>query len=155
MPEQILEFSSNHLLLVASFIALLAVILFIEYRNLTQNFTSIGPSAAITVINNENPVLLDVREMNELGDGMLRDSVHIPLSAVNKRLSEMDKYRDRPVLVYCRSGNRSGSVCRSLNGRGFDKVFNLSGGIMAWRDAHLPISKKTDSKKNKKNKKLN
>lgn len=152
MTQQILQFSINHPLLIASFISLLGLILFIEFRHFSQKFNSVGPSSAITVINNENPILLDVREMNEIGNGMLNDAVHIPLSAVNKRLPEMDKYRDRPVLVYCRSGNRSGSVCRSLNGRGFEKVYNLSGGIMAWQDAHLPISKKT-SKKSKKKKK--
>ena len=90
--------------------------------------------------------MLDVRESNEIKDGMISDAIHIPLSAVNKRLSELDKYKQDTVVVYCRSGNRSASVCRSLSGRGFEKVYNLSGGIMAWQDAHLPISKNSKKK---------
>lgn len=146
MLPQIFEFSTNHSILVLSFAALLGFILFTEFRNLTKKFSSIGPSAAISIINDQNPLLLDVREMAEIKGGMLNDALHIPLSSINKRLSELDKYKGGSVLVYCRSGNRSGSVCRTLNGRGFEKVYNLSGGIMAWQDAHLPI------KKNKKKK---
>lgn len=155
MFDQILEFSTNHPILVPSFIALTGLILFTEFRNLTQKFTSVGPSAAISVINHDDAVLLDVRETSEVSGGvMLNDAIHIPLSTINKRVSEMDKYKNQPVLVYCRSGNRSGSVCRTLTSRGFDKVYNLSGGIMAWEDAHLPVSSKSKGKaKTKKSKK--
>lgn len=152
MLAQIIEFSSNHPILSLSFISLIGLIIFIEFRNFTQKFASVGPAAAIPVINNEDPVLLDVRENNELGDGMLNDAIHIPLSSLNSRLSELDKYQGRPVMVYCRSGNRSGSVCRTLTGRGFDKVYNLAGGIMAWQEAHLPIQKNKKEKSKKKKK---
>lgn len=146
MQEQILEFSANHPILVLSFVALSGLILFIEFRNFTQKFSSIGPAGAISLINNDNTVLLDVRESNETQDGMINEAIHIPLSAVNKRLSELDKHKQDTVVVYCRSGNRSASVCRTLSSRGFEKVYNLSGGIMAWQDAHLPISKNRKKK---------
>ncbi len=141
MFAQILEFSTNHPILISSFVGLVGIILFTEFRNLTQKFASVGPAAAISIINDESPVLLDVRENNEIGQGMLNDAIHIPLSSLNGRLGELDKYKDNSILVYCRSGNRSGSVCRQLTGRGFAKVYNLVGGIMAWQDAHLPVSK--------------
>lgn len=147
MPEQLFEFSTNHPVLVLSFAALLGLILFTEFRRFTQKFDNIGPSAAISLMNQEDTLLLDVREQSEVGDGMLNDAIHIPLSAMGKRVSEVDKYKDKSVLVYCRSGNRSGSVCRTLNNRGFEKVYNLSGGIMAWQDAHLPIQKRKNKKK--------
>ena len=147
MFDQILEFSTNHPVLMVSFAAITGFILFTEYRNVTAKFTSLGPSAAISIINQDDSVLLDVRENNEIADGMLADAIHIPLSNIGKRLSEMDKHKDKSVVVYCRSGNRSTGVCRTLTGKGFDKVYNLSGGIMAWQDAHLPVSKKNNKKK--------
>jgi rhodanese-related sulfurtransferase len=147
MQEQIFEFSTNHPILVLSFASLLGLILFTEFRNFTQKFSSIGPSAAISIINKEKTVLLDVREASETKDGMLNEAIHIPLSALNKRLAELDKYKNDSVLVYCRSGNRSGGVCRTLSNRGFEKVYNLSGGIMAWQDAHLPVQKNKKKKK--------
>ena len=122
-----------------AFASLAGLILFTEFRRITQKFTAIGPSAAINILNNDNPVLIDVREQSELNEGVIKDSIHIPLSAINTKVSDLDAYKGRPMMVYCRSGNRSGSVCRTLTSRGFDNVYNLSGGIMAWKDAHLPV----------------
>ncbi len=147
MPEQIFEFSANHPILTLSFISLLGLILFIEFRNFTQKFTNVGPAAAVPIINQENTVLLDIREMSEIKDGMLNNAIHIPLSAIGKRIGELDKFKDNSIVVYCRSGNRSTGVCRTLTVRGFDKVYNLAGGIMAWHDAHLPIGKSKKKKK--------
>ena len=50
--------------------------------------------------------------------------------------------KKKTLLVYCKSGARAGAACRELSKQGFDKVYSLNGGIMAWQDAHLPISKK-------------
>ena len=143
---QLFEFSANHPLLTLSFAAILGLIAFTEIRNFTRKFSAVGPAAAISLINNEKTVLLDVRENNEIDSGMINDAIHIPLSSINKRLTELDKYKNDTVLVYCRSGNRSGSVCRTLTGRGFDRVYNLVGGIMAWQDAHLPVMKNKKKK---------
>jgi len=150
MFQQILEFSTNHPILVPSFFALAGLIIFTELRNFTQKFSTVGPSGAISIINSNDTVLLDVREMSEVTSGTLNDAIHIPLSTLTKRVAELDKYKDSSIMVYCRSGNRSGSVCRTLSGRGFGNVYNLAGGIMAWEDAHLPVSKSKKSKKQKK-----
>jgi rhodanese-related sulfurtransferase len=153
MVEQIFEFSSNHPILVLSFVALLGLILFTEFRRLTQKYKNIGPAGAISLINTDEPVLLDVREQSEVADGAINDSVHIPMSVFARRVAEMDRYKDKSVLVYCRSGNRSGGACRTLTSRGFENVYNLSGGILAWKDAHLPVAtSKKESKKSKKKK---
>ncbi len=61
---------------------------------------------------------------------------------VDKRLGELDKFKDKPVIVVCQSGNRSSSTCNALTKRGFEKVYNLSGGISAWEQAGLPVTKK-------------
>ena len=95
MFQQFIEFSGNHPVLVLSFLALTGIILFIEFRAFTQKFTSIGPAAAISVINQDKTIILDVREMNEIKSGMLGDAIHIPGSVVSKRLSELDKYKDQ------------------------------------------------------------
>jgi len=67
--------------------------------------------------------------------------VHIPLSEFKSRLSELDKYKDKPVIAYCRSGSRSFSACKTLKKAGFETVSNLQGGIMAWQSQNMPVSK--------------
>jgi len=77
------------------------------------------------------PVLLDVREANEWKAGHLPGAVWIPLGQLAGRLAELDSARE--TVTYCRTGNRSGVAAGMLAGKGFRKVRNLAGGIMAWK----------------------
>jgi len=93
-------------------------------------------------MNNEDVVVLDVREPAETIDGKITKAIQIPAGAVTKRITELEKHKDKTLLVYCKSGSRAGSACKELSKHGFDKVYSLNGGILAWQDAHLPVSKK-------------
>jgi rhodanese-related sulfurtransferase len=78
------------------------------------------------------PVMLDVRTTGENRSGHLPNSLHIPLHELGKRWPELEKFRDREIVVYCASGNRSLNATHLLQKHGF-KVFNMRGGINAWR----------------------
>jgi rhodanese-related sulfurtransferase len=89
------------------------------------------------------PLVLDVREPLELQAASLRpagfDLVHIPMSQLASRLSELDPAR--PVACLCHHGMRSQQVAMYLERNGFDEVANLAGGIDAWsleRDPQVP-----------------
>jgi sulfur-carrier protein adenylyltransferase/sulfurtransferase len=79
----------------------------------------------------KRPFLLDVREPDEFElvnlDGML-----IPLGELPNRLDEIEAYKDEPVVVHCRSGARSAKAVQFLQQHGFDEIYNLKGGILAW-----------------------
>jgi len=102
----------------------------------------LSPMQATLMINREDAVVVDVREQAEYANGHIPDSRHIPLSQLDKRLSELDKLKERPLIVSCASGNRSTSACGALRRAGFAKVFNLAGGMSAWDQAGLPVAKK-------------
>lgn len=81
------------------------------------------------------PAILDVREPHELKIATLPatdDSAHIPLGQLQTRLTELDAFKERQLVVYCRSGGRSLAACNILKANGFKKVQNLKGGILAW-----------------------
>jgi rhodanese-related sulfurtransferase len=82
----------------------------------------------------ETPLLVDVRESFErdIADLPRLGQIHIPMGEVPRRLGEIP--RDREVVVYCRSGSRSGSVVQFLKAQGFESVINLKGGVLAWRE---------------------
>jgi rhodanese-related sulfurtransferase len=73
---------------------------------------------------------------------MINGARHITLGQLPSKLTELDKFKQQPVLVYCRSGSRSGHACQMLTKAGFDDVYNLAGGVMAWESANLPLSKR-------------
>jgi rhodanese-related sulfurtransferase len=142
MLTQISEFAVNHPYLVLAFVVLLALVFFNEVKIATQRFASLTPAAAVQLMNNEDIVVLDVREPSETAAGKIAKAIQIPVGAVSKRLGELEKYKDKTLLVYCKSGARAGVACKELGKNGFEKVFSLNGGMLAWQEAHLPVSKK-------------
>ncbi len=142
MLTQVSEFAVNHPYLVMAFAVLLALVFFNEMKIATQRFASLTPAAAVQLMNNEDVVVIDVREPAETVDGKITKAIQIPAGAVTKRIAELEKHKDKTLLVYCKSGGRAGGACKELSKHGFDKVYSLNGGILAWQDAHLPVSKK-------------
>lgn len=142
MFEQITEFSAKHIYLVGAFVALLGVLFFNELKLATQKFKSLLPTEVIRLMNSEDVVLLDVREPAETAAGKIAKAIQIPAGSVSQRIGELGKHREKSVIVYCQTGARSGIACNALSNDGFEKVYSLDGGILAWQDAHLPVVKK-------------
>lgn len=103
---------------------------------------AVSPAQATLMINREDAIVIDVRDQDEWDSGHIANARHIPLSKLDERLHEVEKYKQRTVLVNCRSGHRSGMAASRMRKAGFEKVFNLEGGILAWQQAGLPLSKK-------------
>ncbi len=97
---------------------------------------------AVQLINRKDAVVIDVRDQGEFDAGHVSGAKHIPERQIAERMKELEKYKDRPLILTCRSGMRSGSVVRLLRGNGFAQAVNLSGGIGAWEQAGMPLQKK-------------
>lgn len=95
-----------------------------------------------TRLYNDDALVLDVREDNEYAAGHIPKAKHIPLAQLAGRISELDKFKNKPVLVTCRSGQRSARACGMLKKAGFETVYNQAGGIIAWERANLPVTQK-------------
>jgi rhodanese-related sulfurtransferase len=83
--------------------------------------------------------LLDVREPHEYAEARVPGSTLVPLGQLAYRLEQLPK--DRPIVVICRSGNRSGVAIRQLRRHGFTTVQNLRGGLLAWLHAGQPVQR--------------
>lgn len=140
--SRLLEFVVNHWALSAAFVGVLALLVINELRRKLHGVPQLGPHAATQAMNAEDALVLDVREDAEYKQGHLANAVHIPLGQLGNRLKELEKYRDRTVVAYCRTGNRSNTAASLLHRQGFNSVFNLAGGIVAWQNANLPVTKK-------------
>ena len=94
-----------------------------------------------TRLYNDDALILDVREDKEFSAGHIPKAKHIPLGQLASRLQELEKFKAKPVLVTCRSGQRSARACGMLKKAGFETVYNQAGGIIAWERANLPVAK--------------
>jgi rhodanese-related sulfurtransferase len=95
------------------------------------------------LINHEDALVIDVREQSEYVDGHVPESRNIPLSQLESRIGEIEKFKESPLILVCRSGARSSSACSRLVKLGFTKVNNLDGGVGDWAHAGLPLKKGT------------
>ena len=86
---------------------------------------------AVNLVDNSEYYFLDVRTMSEHADGAIPNTDCIPLQEIEQRLSELNDYKNKKIIVYCRSGNRSGKATKILKENGFDAV-NLIGGMNSW-----------------------
>ncbi len=102
----------------------------------------ISPQEATQLINREDALVLDVRDSGEFAAGHILNARHIPLADLEKRLADLEKFKDKPIIVNCQTGMRSETACATLAQAGVGRVLNLSGGIAAWQEAGMPVSRK-------------
>ncbi|HIB97980.1 MAG TPA: rhodanese-like domain-containing protein [Candidatus Thioglobus sp.] len=102
-----------------------------------KKYEDLDANAATSLMDDESMIILDVREKKERKSGYINGSLHIPLGDVKNQLSKLDK--NKSILVYCRSGSRSAHIAGLLTRNEYEKVYNLKGGIQAWKRAKMPI----------------
>ena len=137
---QLFEFMGNHPVLFGIFFAILGALLWTIFG--TAASKKISPAAATRLINDEDAVVLDVRGEGEFNEGHIVNALHIPLTYLADRVDKLEKYRNRPIIPVCRTGQQASVACRELRKSGFEKVHSVSGGILAWQEANLPLTKK-------------
>ncbi len=140
--EEYIVFARNHPLLMMGLVAIIGMIVWTEFSRLTRKYKQVNATQAVQILNQDGSVVVDVREDGEVSAGKIKGAKHIPLGQLKKRLVELEYAKNKPVLVYCRSGSRSSHACGVMTKEGFENVSNLAGGIMAWESANLPVSKR-------------
>jgi rhodanese-related sulfurtransferase len=134
-----MEFLQQNILLVG--IAIVSAIGLIWPVLRPSGAKTVSPSEATMLINREDAIILDVRETEEFAKGHLLEARNVPAAKLKDRMGEIDKFKERPLIICCASGVRSASTCGELKKQGFTRLYNLAGGIDAWKAAGLPLKK--------------
>lgn len=137
---QLIEYAGNHPYLVAAAVLLLVVLIVSELRTRIQDFAAIAPNDAIRLMN-QGGLVIDVRERAQFDAGHIGEARNIQPKDLASSAEQLKKYREKPVIVCCDSGMQGGTAARELSKLGFSKVFNLRGGLGAWRSENLPLVK--------------
>lgn len=111
------------------------------FGNRIRGVKEVNSAEALQLINHKNAFILDVREDSEYKSGHILNAKWIPLGSLSQRIGELERYREQPIVVVCRSGNRSASACSTLGKQGFTQAYNLAGGVMGWQKSNLPLEK--------------
>lgn len=137
--SQLIEFVTNHWML---FLTLGVIAGLLVHNILHGNKGSVDALQATQLINREGAVVLDVRPTADFAQGHIINALNIPMNGFKNQIGTLQKYKDQPLLVSCRSGSQSTLACSQLRKEGFQKVYNLQGGILAWQSASLPLTRK-------------
>jgi rhodanese-related sulfurtransferase len=136
---QLIEFVGNHWPL---FLALVVVLGLLAYNLAVGDKGSVDPADATSLINHRDAVVIDVRPTADFAKGHIVNAQNVPMNGFKNQIGALHKYKDGPVVVACRSGAQSAMACQQLRKAGFAEVYNLRGGVLAWQNANLPLTRK-------------
>lgn len=103
--------------------------------------SSLSTLQATQLINQKDALVLDVRSSDDYARGHILNARSVPAAQLDSRLSELEKFKNRPLIVSCQTGTTAGATCAALKKAGFNEVYTLTGGVAAWQTAGLPVSK--------------
>lgn len=139
--QMLASFVQQNVWLVVLFLVSGAMLAWPLVQRRLSSAKELGTHDATRLINDRNPVVIDVRETKEFDGAKLPNAMHIPLSQLASRAGELSALTARPVVAYCARGSRIATAARALGKLGFKEVYALRGGIAAWRAAGLPVAK--------------
>lgn len=134
--QEYLDFAARHPFLMGAVSALAVMILVTELRRAARRWREVGAAEAVRLMNREAATVVDVREPGEADGGVIPNARRVALSALPERAAELAA---GPVIAYCGNGVRSQRACRLLARAGAGPVYNLKGGLGAWREAGMPL----------------
>ena len=134
--DLIFHFLGEQWILVAALATTLTMLLLHETRKAGP---ALSINEAVQLVNSEDGVFLDIRDTADYARGHITDALHIPAAVLVNRAAELEKFREKPVVVVCKMGQSAGAATKTLRSKGFNRAQKLSGGMMEWDAQKLPV----------------
>ncbi len=134
-------FLLDHYILTSAFIVLFVMLVVGELKGRVLGYKEVAVNEAVRLINHEDALVIDVREEGLYKSGHIVNALNIPVGLMDSKLAELEKHRDKPIILVCRTGQVAARGCVELSRKGFKNLFKLRGGMMSWTDAGMPTVK--------------
>ena len=136
---EFIQFLQGELLLTGTLFALIILLIVNIYSEKNRKYQVVDTNGAVSLMDDDELLIIDVREEKERKAGFLSNDLNIPMGQVKAKMDTLDKSKN--ILVYCKSGTRSDRIADILSKNDFQKVSSLKGGFNAWLKADLPIQR--------------
>lgn len=137
--EHLGQFISNHWQLWLAFVIILVITFVNELYSQKKRAKELSTGAAVEMMNNEQAVVIDVRDAQTYSAGHIIGAIHA--SADDFSQQRMDKHKNKPIIFVCAKGLQSATLAAKVRTQGFTQPMVLAGGIEAWQAANLPLVK--------------
>jgi len=139
--EQVLTFIGNHPVLTGAFAVVLAALIASEMGRMARRWKELDTHQAILLMNREDPLILDVSSSKDYAEGHILNAENVTPSRLEAGNQKLMKFRERPVLIYCKNGQVSPQMASRLTKLGFEQVHVLKGGLAQWRSDNQPVTR--------------
>jgi len=147
--DRFLEFVFNHYIYSLALVVVTYLLIQDLFDSAFKKFGTISPLMAVTKMNESDTIIIDVREVDEFIKGHIEPALNMPLSKLPQQLAKLENHKKKPILIACENGTRSASAGKILAKAGFEQVFVMTGGMLAWiEDYKLPIKVTSKNKAN-------
>lgn len=140
--DQVIEFATNHPLLVVGFVAVLVLLIATEVLRRFRGVKELSPAMAVSWINDPNAVVIDVSPVADFNRGHIVNARNLTPSRLSKPDAEITKLKDRKLLVVCKTGPTAVVAANNLRKLGATDVAVLKGGMAQWRNDQFPVTTK-------------
>lgn len=130
----------NHPFLFAGLAAVIVFIIVTELRRKT-GARALLAREVVQLINGQDAIVVDIREPADYKAGHILNAKHIPLSRLAEEAGRISGDKNKPVIVYDKTGTASPAACARLKAEGYQQVCYLKNGIYSWLDENLPLEK--------------
>lgn len=138
--DRLIEYIGNHPLLAGAAGLMAVVVLAYELRQRANAAAAVSPGEAVRLMN-EGALVLDIRSANQFKDGHISGARNVPGDQIAEGAKALDKAKGKTLITCCESGITSAAAARKLTQLGLGPVYNLRGGLAAWRQDNLPVVK--------------
>jgi len=118
--------------------ALLAAIALLIMHEARKSGPSLSPQQAINVVNAKDGVFVDLRDAADFRKGHIVSAINIPAAKLSERMVELEKYKDKPIVLVCKMGQQSSAAGKQLKEAHYGEVYKMTGGMMEWGNLQLP-----------------
>lgn len=139
--DELLAFAGRHPYLSLALVGLTIAIVYTELARLTRGYKALRPAELTALINRENALVVDLSAAKDFEKGHIAGSRSVQPSQFDPESKLLANAKSLPVVVVCRTGQGSADAAKRLKKAGFEQVYWLDGGILAWQQAELPLVK--------------
>jgi len=112
------------------------------YSEMNKGGKKIEPNELTRLVNKENAILIDLRKKEDYENGHIMTALNYPHQEFDNQMHELDKFKERPIILVCDMGRNSANIGEKLKKAEFEKIFRLNGGMMTWTQENLPVVQK-------------
>ncbi|KLV07455.1 hypothetical protein ABT56_05150 [Photobacterium aquae] len=145
--QQYIDFVTSNPILSLIWVGLVVAIISSIVKQKTAGYKIVGPNEATAMVNREDGVFVDIRSRDEYRNGHIAGALHIlPSQIKEQNYGELEKHKDAPIIVVCKTGQTAQESADLLHKAGFSNVNLLKDGLISWNEANLPLVRSQSGK---------